>query len=745
MILIFDIIVWLLLWFYLCNKKYIAWKLSILLTPFLFIVIKSILLGIFLWLYYKYNKDFIIQYSFLINYVVSLFLLINIKFLKIKNIFEFNLQTVFSAIFLGITSILIYNVIPYGWDELMYHLPISIELLKKWSWMSDLWLSHYWHNNIRQWYPKNLYFVIDYFFVIFKQTIVWFQVYPVFALFWFFLSALKIFRYFFIKNEILNKDIALYSWVLACSIPVIYLHLFIKVDILFFSVVLLLIYNLLNFVNIYFVIILFFLILWLKIIGIYILWVIWISFFTYLLIFERQKFKDIFKLIYKNIFKIIIFSILIWWIFSYSFLYNAKFNWNFFYPVNIVHFADSGWYISLFWIRNYLRDFIFSDYWNYISLKSWLLTYMNIWAYNYDRWLWVMWFFFIVWIILYFLFWNKKQDKTNYFIYVLWIVFVWLSFSKLNILFWHRYQIFIYVLLTFVLVYALYSFNKKYYKFAIFIIIWANLILSFPYIWSFAEKYYGFKQMYKITTPNYCDKLDNIWDISRDDFRDWWKYLCKNIEKKNILTINQSFNFYLYWKNFDNNLFNELFYSKIEFENYIKEHKIDYIITWNRNNLYTKYWINKNTFYTNSTDANDEITNFCKKSNYENIIWLNIDYKLTNKDDVKFNFWLNNYNNSFILDWKNTKFSFPKTQINNLCLSIYDTPTKSLNNDLKKITINSLQLITESNEKINIDLTWFKFEKKAFEDYWLDDLWYKRVFSDDYNKIDYFYIWKKEN
>ena len=46
----------------------------------------------------------------------------------------------------------------------MYHMPISIELLQKGGWKNDLGLSFYWHNNIWQRYPINLYFVIDYFY-----------------------------------------------------------------------------------------------------------------------------------------------------------------------------------------------------------------------------------------------------------------------------------------------------------------------------------------------------------------------------------------------------------------------------------------------------------------------------------------------------------------------------------------------------------------------------------------------------
>lgn len=749
MILVFDFIISVLISSYLLNKKQITFWVSTILTFFVYVVLKSVLLGVFLWFFWLYFIKNIIYSSLIINWIFLIFFAFNYNKLSFKNLFNIKEFWIYNTLitfwFLSVVSLAIFNIIPYWWDELMYHLPITVELLHKWSWLSDLWLSYYWHNNIRQWYPKNLYFVMDYFFVLTKN-IIWFQIYWIFAFLFIFFATFKLNSYLFLKNEVKNNTLTLLTTILSLCVPVIFLHLFVKVDILFFALIILFIYNLFIFSNIYLLIILWLLIIWFKILWVYFLVITVLSYLIYLSIFESEKLKNIFLEINKNKFKIIPFFVLFSVIFLYSFIYNQLKNWNFLYPINIIHLTNSWLQENMsvfYWIKYYLRDFIFSDYYNYF-LKSWILTYESSWMYNYDRWLWIMWFLMIVWMYLYFLFSAKKTNKLNNFVFVLILVFLVISFSKLNIIFWHRYQIFIYSLLVFLLSLNIFLLSKNNYKYILTVIILSNIFLSLPYVWAFWEKWSWIKQLFSITKSDYCSKLKNIWDISRDDYRNWWKYICENVDNKNILAINQVFNFYLYWKNFNNNLFNELFYSKKDFFDFIDSKKIDYIITSNKNNLYSEFWIFGNKFYANSTDYNDESVMFCSKTNLKNIKKIKLDYKISWKDDIKLNFWINNYEINKVLTWKQTVIDLNNINITNVCLTIFDTPTKSLNNKEKSIDfIKDLTFIDWNWVKSTLQGLDFTFKETAIEDIWLKNAWYKKIFIDNFNDIDYFYLWKK--
>jgi hypothetical protein len=106
-------------------------------------------------------------------------------------------------------------------------MPISIELLQKGGWKNDLGLSFYWHNNIWQRYPKNLYFVIDYFYS-HIHTIVGIQLSGIFS-FLFFLTALCRLVSFLYRNSEIKNKILLYLTLLLCiTTPVVFLHFFVK-------------------------------------------------------------------------------------------------------------------------------------------------------------------------------------------------------------------------------------------------------------------------------------------------------------------------------------------------------------------------------------------------------------------------------------------------------------------------------------------------------------------------------------
>lgn len=738
--LIFDIIIGLLLGIFFINKKYLESLLSVFINTFFFIILKAVLLWIVLGFFYEYNSYAVEIWSFIINFMIFIFLIFNFKYLKIPRI-ELNILQWFIVFFiLCIISLGIYNIIPYGWDELMYHLPISIELLNKWSWMSDLWLTYYWHNNIWQWYPKNLYFLIDYFFVSFWKTIIWIQVFGIFAFLFFFSVLYKIQRFLFEKNNINDNNLILLTSFLSLTLPVIFLHLFVKVDIVFFSLILLLIYNLLIFGNIFFITLLIFLIIWFKIIGIFFVWVIWISFLIYSLIYEKNNLVFFLK---KISFSFILFLISGIIIFLYSFIYNYFFHWNILYPINIIK-TDNSSSNNLFWLIYYLRDYIFNDYWNF-NIKNQILNYYNLWTYNYDRGLWIMWLIMILGII--FLWFFKKTFHKKYsFIWILLVIFLFLSFNKLNLLFWHRYQIFLYVLFINAFVSGLYIIFKKNTTplyIILLIIISFNVINFYPYIWAFTQKNSWQEQLMSLTTKNYCDKVKKIWDISRDDYRNAWNYVCDNIENKNILAINQVFNFYLYGKNFNNTLYNKVFFNKQDFYNFIMENKIDYILTSNKNNLYTKFWNDNNSFYSNSTDSNDETILFCSNQKYSDIKNIYIEYNIDRNDDVIYNFWINNFDKNIILNWKNNINLELNNKIENLCFMIFDNPKKSIDNKIKTIKFSNIQLINNKGARINLTTSDFSFIDYSIEDIWLIEKGYKKIFSDNFNNLDYFYIWNK--
>lgn len=740
MILIFDIIIWLLLGIFFINKKYLESLLSVFINTFFFIILKAVLLWIVLWFFYQYNSSNIETISFIINLIIFVFLIFNFKYLKIPRT-ELNILQWFIVFFiLCIISLGIYNIIPYWWDELMYHLPISIELLNKWTWMSDLWLTYYWHNNIWQWYPKNLYFVIDYFFVSFEKTIIWIQAFGIFAFLFFFSVLYKVQKFLLEKNNINNWNITLLTTLLSLTIPVVFLHLFIKVDIVFFSLILLLIYNLLFFGNIFFITVLIFLIIWFKIIGIFFVLIIWISFLIYSMIYQKNDLIDFIK---KNRIHFILYFLLGSPIFLYSFIYNYFYYENILYPINIIK-TDNSSSGNFFWLFYYLRDYIFNDYWNY-NIKNQILNYYNGWTYNYDRGLWIMWFLMALWVALFWIF-KKNFHKSYAFIVILLIVFLLLSFNKLNLLFWHRYQIFLYVFFVNIFVYSIYVLLKKntYILYPLLIsIIWINIISSYFYIWAFTQKKSWQEQLVSFTTKNYCDKIKKIWDISRDDYRNGWSYICNNIKNKNILAINQVFNFYLYWKDFDNNIHNKVFFNKHDFYDFTVKNKIDYILTSNKNNLYTKFWNDNNSFYSNSTDSNDETMVFCSNQKYSDIKNIYIEYNIDRNDDLIYNFWINNFDKNIILNW-NTKSSLNiNSKIDNICFMIFDNPKKSIDNKIKTIKFNKIQLINNTGNIINLSTFDFSFIDYAIEDLWLVESGYKKIFTDNFNNLDYFYIWNK--
>lgn len=756
MILIFDLIIWFLIWFHLENAKRINWKISILIAITFFIILKSIILWIFLWLLNVFYDNILIISSLILNIIFGIFLIK--KWIPnkeyIKDFFYFSKEKYICNLIFIIIWLLIYNVIPFWWDELMYHLPISIELLNKWWWLNDLWLSNYWHNNIWQWYPKNLYFVIDYFFSNIKN-IIWIQIFWVFSFFAFLFSLIKIIEYFINKNNINNIQINYFILFLIITTPVIFLHFFVKVDTLFFSIVLLFIYNLLIFSNLYLICILFFLIISFKITWIFIAWIIIIAYLIYNIIFETKSIKTKIKKIFNM--KFILYFIITWIVFLYSFIYNQIKNWNFLYPINIIKTDNSiyqEWNIT-FWLLNYFKDMVYSSVTNWDSMKIAVNTFYFDWIYNYDRWLWFMWILMIIWIILTFFYW-KKTPKKNFFIIILLFTFITLSLTKLSILFWHRYQIFIYSLLIIISSISLMKIlkNKIYYLLTFMVLL--NLYNSYWYIWAFKEKWSSLQQLSKITTRDYCEKIKYIWDISRDDYRNWWKYICENISWKNILLVNQTFNFYTYWKYFDNKIYNNVLFNKNEFEKFIKEREISYIITSNKNNLYWKFWVENNYIYKDSFDSNDETLIFCSNKKFKNIKSIDLLYALKWNKDVEFYFWINNFSKSMLLNWeekltknpkniyeKNLKINLINENIENICINMFDNPKVSFDNSIKAIFFYKIEIIDKTWKKFYLDPKDFSYVDYAIEDIWLRNLWFKKIFTDNFNNLDYMYIWKK--
>lgn len=745
MILIFDVIVWFLLGKYLEKKEVIHGKISFLLAIYFFIILKSILLGIFLGLFNLYFANIIITSSIIINIFFLGFFFFK-KEIFGKSDFKINfkpkINDIIFRIFVIITSILIYNTIPFGGDELMYHMPISVELLQKWSWMSDLGLSYYWHNNIWQWYPKNLYFIIDYFFVNFP-TIIGIQIFSIFSFLFFTLALLKFFTFFYKEDKIENKNLIYLTTTVALTIPVTFLNFFVKWDVILMGILILFIYNLLIFKNPYFLSILFVLILGLKITGIFLAGVIGISYLIFSFIKDKKSLWNNIKSLFNK--KFIIFTIIIFTIGLYSYIFNfIKFD-NFLYPINRIQTDDTiakDWTLQ-FSAIHYFKDLIYSSVSNWPSMKNLENTGFTDGIYNYDRWLGIMGFFMILGICIFFCL-TKKWNKLNLFIIILLFTFFLLSLSKTSILFGHRYQIFIYSLLVWITCYYLYQFFKNKSFFIFWVIIFINIFLSYKNIWIYGLPWSWLSQLQYFTTSNYCEKITKIWDLTRDYYVNGWKYICENTKNKNILLVNQTFNLYDYWKNFDNKLYNNVFQNKNDFKKFLEEKSIDYIITSNKNNLYGKYGIENNSFYTDTFSANDETILFCSdKLNNTKISKIELWYKINRPNDIKVEFGINDLSQTITLDWERSEIDTKNTEIKNICLSIFNKP-EIFDNKFKIIDFSDI--IAHSEEWKKIHLTWkeFKFKNFAIEDKWLESLGYQKVLTDNFKDFDFMYIWKKQ-
>ncbi|HRI36182.1 MAG TPA: hypothetical protein PK765_03840 [bacterium] len=127
-------------------------------------------------------------------------------------------------------SLGIYNTIPFGGDELMYHLSITVEMLHHGGWTMDLGLSHYWHNDIWQWYPKHHYFVMGYLLALAGMSIVGVQIAGILAMLLFALATARLLSLLFEDAGIEYGPWLGLSTVLTLSIPVVFLHFFVRGD-----------------------------------------------------------------------------------------------------------------------------------------------------------------------------------------------------------------------------------------------------------------------------------------------------------------------------------------------------------------------------------------------------------------------------------------------------------------------------------------------------------------------------------
>lgn len=729
----------------LSQKKYIDGNLSRCLIVFLFIIIKAVLLGIILWLFNQYFTDNIIWGSIIINLLCLGFMLFQKGSPWLKGVFKFKIgwQECILGIVLLIFGILIYNTIPFWWDELMYHMPISIELLQKGGWKNDLGLSFYWHNNIWQRYPKNLYFVIDYFYS-HIHTIVGIQLSGIFS-FLFFLTALcRLISFLYRNSEIKNKILLYLTLLLCITTPVVFLHFFVKWDTLLMWLLLLFIYVLLSSCNLYILSILFALIMGFKIMGIFYIGVIWIAYLMYLMFLWKKQFFLFFEKVL-NI-KFLLFSLVISIIWLYSYIFNyIKFD-NFLYPMNIIRVDDTVVKEGTlkFSLTYYLKDFIFNSMSNGDAMKKLESTLIDDWIFNYDRGLWWMWFFMLLGVCLFF-FLKERRSKISIFTITLFFSFFLLSLTKTSILFGHRYQIFIYVMLIWLAVYFLYQiFKQKVYYFLWFLII-INCFSVYKNVGIYAREGSGSEQLKYLTTHNYCHKLGYLWDLTRDYYVRGREYLCNNTSNAKILLVNQVFNFYTYGKFFNNVVSNFVFQNKTDFSNFLEKNSIDYIITSNKNNLYGKFGINENSIYMDTFSANDETLLFCSDQlKGEKIDHFSISYKINRPLDMEVVFGVNDLSETIALNGEKKTLLVKNKDISNMCFSLFDNPKKRFDNELKKVEDIEIIAKTLSGENKRVVVSNFRFQNYAIEDIRLDELWYKKVFVDNFADSDYMYIWKRE-
>ena len=703
---------------------------------FFFMVVKAVVIWIILWFFSIFFVKNIVLISFVLNAVLIIFFLIkwNLSLLKIIELKKISLVNVLFSIFFLFLCIVIYNIIPYWWDELMYHLPITLELLNKWSWISDLWLNAYRYNDVWQRYPKNLYFVIAYFFS-HIPNIIWFQVFGVFS-FLFFLLNTKILLSKFLKDE--KNNVSDRALLLILTIPVVFLHATVKVDVLLFSLLNLFIYLLFEWGKnknsifyMIFLLLLFFLIIWFKIISPFFLWVIICSFFIFQLI---QNGKDSFISLFSSFFKIkiIFISCFIGCFFLYSYIANWIIHGDFLYPINNVKFDDNGSKSLSFWPTHYFKDFIISNYENYSIIKNWGTNIIFRWVYNFERWLWLMGILMVLGLILS-LFHKKERETYEIFIYIVLAIFIFFSFNRLNILFWHRYQIFIYVLLTFIFVKKIIDIFEKKYKYIFLVVFLCNIVIWYPYIGSFIKKWDSLKQLFIRTRVNYCSKIDNLGDLGTNHFKKARKFFCDNISEKNIYLKRQNFNFYFYGKLFDNRLFNSIMNNKADFQKYIEKKNIQIAVTSNKNNLWGFFENNNQSFSTNFS-INDTNVLFCNKFPFENIQKIHISYENIDPNDLIVNLWINDFEENLVLD-KNVwdlEYSLQSNSIRNICFNLMNVHKRTVDADIEVIKFLKLYLIWLNWEKIILKTEDFSLENYEIEDKWLEQLWFNVIFTEDY-------------
>ncbi|HRI36179.1 MAG TPA: hypothetical protein PK765_03825 [bacterium] len=192
----------------------------------------------------------------------------------------------------------------------------------------------------------------------------------------------------------------------------------------------------------------------------------------------------------------------------------------------------------------------------------------------------------------------------------------------------------------------------------------------------------------------------------------------------NILLVNQVFSFYLYGRDFSNQLSAPLFFGPDEFARYLRDHRIDAVATSNKNNLYADYGTTEDSIYTSTHDSNDESVLFCDETPRSDVVSLSIKYQIDRDADTMVNFGINDFESATLLDNHHEAVILldQPTDVRNTCITIFDTPTESLDRERKTVHISAIQYTLADGTSLSGTPSDYRFQDFPIETRWLKTL-----------------------
>jgi hypothetical protein len=627
------------------------------------------------------------------------------------------------------------------------------EMLKSGSWYHGIDLSPYWHSNLTATYPKNTYFIIGYIATLVGDFSIGVQWYSVLV---FVFSALVIHQFVSAVLPLLlpeweRKDPKPYLPILSLlviSIPVITLHAFIRADLLMHILILSLftlilwalnrqwdffdgiVWSLLSFV-----------IIWTKFTALFSLLPVLV--FAFVAGFRYRSYQSSF-------FRGVLVVAFVWWpLLLALFMYNAWVYWHPFYPANINKFESYS--ITQIWelFPRILLNFIYSDAWSVAALRDigQIPEIPKNPMFNYDRGLWYL--SFLIPFAIIFVFFRVRSTKYIIGLFGVFMVTWYLVHSlDTNLLLYHRYSLYFYIVLVTIAGVALCYIPMKWLRNSIIgVILLANIIAIAPSVGAYGVKISWFLQStLGLTGSTVCNKILFLGDISRADFRNIWNWTCNTLKNEKILLVHQAWTHYYYGRDGSNTL---LYYSaqnEGNFSKYLDQEGVNYVVTANKNNLYSQYGNNEGKIYTTTHDSNDESILFCTpETPYElgKLTRIRASFELNRPRDTRAYLLLNNGEESreltgSTLDW------IPQTEeLNSLCVILYDQPVDRFDRAEKYIRITSLELFDIDGKPNGVSARDLQFVNRSLEEIWLSQKGWIQVMQSNFKDLDTAIVWKR--